>query len=185
MSKKKIILIVSVVIIIVLAAGSSAFFVKSGISKNTITASNVKIDVVMTEEKNGSTVVVSGKTPIVPGSNVSRIARVKNTGKEDAWVRVYLSVSDGNREMSVHDFGYVEVDGINTTSWTEKDGYYYYDRPLASGETSDPLFDELRFADDMGNSYAGSNLSFNVNGEGTQVKHNGDSALDAQGWPGN
>ena len=72
---------------------------------------------------------------------------------------------------------------INTEKWTEKDGWYYYNEKLAPGEATEPLFTEVSFAAEMDNVYQESKLKLDIMANGTQTAHNGETVLQAAGWP--
>lgn len=72
---------------------------------------------------------------------------------------------------------------LNTEKWTEKDGYYYYNAALEPGQTTEPLFTAVHFAETMSNMYQESRAILQVNAFATQTAHNGTTALEAAGWP--
>lgn len=185
MKKKR---IISIAIITTLLLGIVAFAtvittVVSDVSKNRINASNVEVELVMLEEGEEGRVPAPDNTPVLPGVTRSRIAMVKNTGKEPAWVRVDALVDAPNGKENIEEFGYIELGNINDKNWAHKDGYWYYDKILNPGETTEELFTEISFTDDITDRYQGHELNVYIVAEGTQSKHNGSTALDAQGWP--
>ena len=121
---------------------------------------------------------------VMPGSDVSKIVTVTNTGGQPAWVRVSLDKAielaqgvEGEADLSL-----VTCD-LNTESWTEKDGYYYYNAALEPGQTTEPLFTAVHFAETMSNMCEESLAILQVNAFATQTAHNGATALEAAGWP--
>ena len=54
--------------------------------------------------------------------------------------------------------------------------------PLRGGKTSDELFDEIKFSEEMGNIYKGSTIYVNIVFEVVQASNNGTNALEAVGW---
>ena len=70
-----------------------------------------------------------------------------------------------------------------TENWTEKDGWYYYNEALQPGESTKPLFTTVVFAPSMDNLYRNAQATVVVDVEATQFVHNGQSALEAAGWP--
>lgn len=59
------------------------------------------------------------------------------------------------------------------TDWTYLDGYYYYNRALAPGETTVPLFTTVTFAPEMGNEYQNSTAYVEVKVGAVQADNNG------------
>ena len=91
--KKKITAIFLCVALVAIAivGASLAYFTDTDKETNTFTVGNVKIDLIEQQHgENGPVPFVQGKT-LVPGKSndgnaVSKIATVKNTGENDAWV---------------------------------------------------------------------------------------------------
>ncbi len=72
---------------------------------------------------------------------------------------------------------------FNTDDWTYRGGYYYYDKPLAPGEETPPLFTTVTFSSSMDEMWENAKVTVNVTVYGVQSENNGESALDAGGWP--
>ena len=184
--KRKITITAALIGALALACGVAAFFsMTSDISKNTIKSSNLKVDLVIFEEVDGEEVPATGEVTIIPGDDVSRIARVKNTGDEEAWVRVSVQlIKDG--EISHYAGGSsVALDGRNE-KWDFKDGdedHLYYKDPLKPGEMTEPIFRGVEINEEVGTDFDGTNLK--VDAEGTQVKNNGSTVEEAKGWTTN
>ena len=185
MNKKRIASIAVVAGILAVAVVFAARVV-SDISESTVNARNLKIKVVMSEENGGTEGPVSGETVIIPGAEVSRIARVRNTGAEDAWVRAKANLYVNGDSVLAKDNSYITLKGENTTDWTwrEEEGYWYLNEPLKAGATSEVIFTGLKVTEeDLDESFSGANLK--VEAEGTQVKNNGSTVFEANGWTSN
>lgn len=72
---------------------------------------------------------------------------------------------------------------LNTTDWTEKDGYYYYKEALKPGEVTAPIFTAVTFKPEMGNEYQNATATVDVSAQAVQTANNGDTVMDAKGWP--
>ena len=70
----------------------------------------------------------------------------------------------------------------STNHWTEKDGYYYYTKPLKPGEVTAPIFTAVTFNADMGNEYQNATATVDVFAQAVQTANNGATVMDAQGW---
>ena len=68
---------------------------------------------------------------IKPGDVITKDVKIRNTGKDDCYVRVRSLFSDSDMEK------YCTVN-YNTTDFTynKNDGYYYYKKVLKKGETT-------------------------------------------------
>lgn len=184
--KRKILIIAILIICLAgLTGGTIAYFTAEDTATNVITAGNLSIELVETAlDAEGETVPFRDVVGVVPGSQVSKIVRVKNTGDAAAYVRVHVETviylaegKDGQVDLSL-----VTVD-INTESWTEKDGYYYCNTVVQPGELTPPLFTKVSFDAGMDNRYTESTVKLIVHAQATQWKNNGQSALEASGWP--
>ena len=71
----------------------------------------------------------------------------------------------------------------NTADWTEKDGYYYYNKVLKPGEVTAPVCTAVSFHADMSNAYQNATATIDIFAQATQSANNGNTAMDAQGWP--
>lgn len=181
MKRKLLILSVLAICIATLAAGTLAYFTSEGKAHNVITTGGVEITVQewADEEKTKPFEDVTG---IMPGMTVTKIAEIKNTGASDAWVRVKVEKNIKLQGEGTPDTALVELT-INTTDWTEKDGYFYYTKALKPGEVTAPIFTAVTFKADMGNEYQNATATVDVSAQAVQTANNGDTVMDAKGWP--
>lgn len=185
--KQKLLTLSAVIIVVALSAyGSVAYFTAEDTARNVITAGKLKIELQekMLTSDGEKTVPFEDRLGVMPGSEVSKIVEVKNTGGQDAWVRVSVNkaieLAEGVEDEV--DLSLISFD-LNTDYWTEKDGFYYYTAKLAPGHTTEPLFTAVTFAKTMSNQYQNSKAILTVNTYATQTVHNGNTALEAAGWP--
>ena len=169
----------------IVASGTLAYFTAQETAHNVITTSGVAIQLHEFSDNGGD-----GLTPwkdvegVMPGAEISKIVTVENTGASAAWVRVSVTktITLARGVQGTPDPSLLELN-INTTDWTEQGGYYYYNHSLLPGETTKPLFTTVTFAPEMGNEYQGSTAQIDVKADAVQVANNGDTVLDATGWP--
>lgn len=187
MSKKRIFVIALLVCCLaIVATGSLAYFTASEQAHNVITSGNIDIELQeLTDQtdENGDPVPFEGPVAVMPGSQVSKIVQVANTGDNAAWVRVSVvtAIQMADAEAAA-DLSLVTLD-LNTEAWTEQDGFYYYNEALKPGETTAPLFSSVTFDLSMGNEYQNSVATIDVKADAVQVANNGETVLDAAGWP--
>ena len=181
MKRKLLILSVLVICVATLAAGTLAYFTSEGTAHNVITTGGVDITLQEWADE-GKTKPFEDLTGIMPGMTVTKIAEIKNTGASEAWVRVKV-------EKNIRLAGEGEVNPdlveltIDTADWTEKDGYYYYNKALKPGEVTAPIFSAVTFNASMGNEYQNATATVDVYAQAVQTANNGETALNAQGWP--
>ena len=186
MNKRRILIIALVLVLAaVLATGSVAYFTAEDRAHSVIASGGV--DIVVNEWADTEKTEKFPEGPIenvVPAMEVTKIAEVLNTGGAEAWIRVRAdkAVTLAGQEQPTGDPAYVLLD-TDTASWTEKDGWYYYSKPLAPGETTAPLFTTVTFDPKMDNSYMDSSVTIDVVAQAVQTANNGSSALEAAGWP--
>lgn len=171
------------------ATGTLAYFTSEDTATNVITAGDIEIELqemALSEDEETIVPFKNNQIGIMPGTEVSKIVSVKNSGSQSAYVRIKLDkaivLEDGSSEDV--DLSLIEYD-INQSDWTEKDGYYYYNLKLLPGETSSPLFTKLIFSEAMDNKYEKSTAKISINAEAAQSANNADSVLEAAGWPEN
>lgn len=139
MSKRKILLLAAMLCMIAILAvgGTLAYFTADDSATNTFTVGNVAID--LTEPKwdeQGS----EDAPEVYPGEALAKDPTVENTGANPCFVRVQVT----NLDQFVATYGadamidlrYIKdgvyQDGYNTDDWTYYEGYYYYNKVLAT-----------------------------------------------------
>ena len=126
----------------------------------------------------------------MPGTTVSKIVSVRNL-EETAWIRMNYSITVYDAAGNVMDISAEELARVITitpdsTKWIYQDGWYYYNTALATGEYTEPLFEEVAFSGPyMDNKYQLSTVVIDVNAQAVQHVHNGDNVMAALGWPQN
>ncbi len=185
--KRKLLTVALAVSCLSLAAyGTTAYFTAEDTAVNVITAGNVRIELQETAilEEGGDPVPFEDVIGVMPGGEASKIVEVKNTGDKTAYIRIRVE-----KELTLAEGAAGETDpgliglNIDTESWTEKDGYFYYNEPLAAGETTRPLFTAVSFSREMSDLYQNSKTAITVKVNAVQADNNGNSALEAAGWP--
>ena len=181
MKRKLLILSVLAICIATLAAGTLAYFTSEGKAHNVITTGGVEITVQEWADE-GKTKPFEDLTGVMPNTTVTKIAEIKNTGASDAWVRVKVEKNIKLQGEGTPDTSLVELT-LNTADWTEKDGYYYYTKVLKPGEVTVPVFTAVTFNAAMGNEYQNATATVDVAAQAVQTANNGDTVMDAKGWP--
>lgn len=188
--KKKLALALALAVCVLAAVGATlAYFTARYRTTNVITTGTISITINETELNGDNEEVdyVNPKSGIMPGMTVSKIVRVANTGTAEAWLRAAVQITitgaDGNplpTELTVGGEKKPVVSFTPGKNWElREDGYYYYSDKLAPAAESDPLFESLRFAPEMGNEYQGCSVSVVITSEAVQTKNND----DAEGFP--
>ena len=182
--KKRVALIAAIVCCIAMvAAGSLAYFNAQETAKNVITTGALKM-VLHDETTDGKPFPEDGISGVVPATTVDKKVYVENVGNVDMYVRIALDkvITPAKGTQAELDFSNITLD-IDSSKWTEKDGYYYYNRALKPGEKTEPLFTKVSFGAELGNDYMDAKVVIDVDAQAVQSKNNTDSALDAKGWP--
>lgn len=165
-----------------------AYFNTADTARNVITSGNIKIQLQETALVDDSEIPFEESQDVynvMPGQEVSKIVRVENTGDNPAYIRISvdkaIQLAEGTQGDPDTDLISIDYDSRN---WTPgNDGYYYYNKPLAAGATTEPLFRNVIFDPTMGNMYQDSKAVIKVSAQATQVKNNGATVFDAKGWP--
>ena len=92
MSKRRIFVIALLVCCLaVMASGSVAYFTASETAHNVISSGSIAIDLQeLTDQvdENGDPIPFEDATGVMPGTEVSKIVQVENTGDNAVWVRI-------------------------------------------------------------------------------------------------
>lgn len=188
--KKRIFAVAAVLICLsVLASTTIAYFTDTDIARNVITSGGIDIRIVEQQLVDGKLVdYPSEPIPVMPAATVSKIVSVQNMD-ETAWIRANYIVTvydmDGNEmDVSADELEKVIMIDPDGTNWTEKDGWWYYNTVIASGETTKPLFEEVVFSGPyMDNKYQDCTVEIIVTAQGVQQANNGSTVMEALGWP--
>ena len=168
--------------------GTLAYFTHEDTATNVITSGNIKIELQETAITEDGQIVEFEQSQdrfnVMPAQSVSKIVKVQNTGDNDAYIRIAIDKAINLAEgvEGTPDTDLISMD-FDYDNWTLKDGYYYYNKPLAPGETTKALFNNVKFDPAMDNMYQNSTAIINVDAQATQVKNNGTDVFTAAGWP--
>ena len=185
MRKRTILTIAAIVAMLALMIGGSvAYFSAEEKTQNVITTGGVDIELKEWADADKTTAFpTDGVDGVTPGTEITKIVEVTNTGASPAWIRVKAEKAIALAKADIQpDLTLVELD-LNTRDWTEQDGWYYYNRILAPEETTVPLFTAVTFSNAMGNEYQNSTATVAVTAQAVQSANNGGSATEAVGWP--
>lgn len=181
MKRKLLILSLLVILAALTAAGTLAYYTDSARTHNVITSGKVNIDLLEWADE-ARTKPFKDKQGVMPGTKVTKIVEVKNTGTGAAFLRLYVEKNVYGADEERKDSELVSLN-FNDTDWTYSDGYYYYNRPLEPGKTTEPLFTTVTFDPLMGNEYQNATAHVKVIAYAVQSANNGDSPQAAKGWP--
>lgn len=172
-------------------SGTLAYFTAKDTAHNIITSGGVNIEIVEKTIGEDGTIhdfPEEGLDGAMPGEKISKIVSVKNTGKNEAWIRVYVetSITGSNGEelpTEIEGAGPVITYNVDDSWVYDQDGYYYYTKPVAAGESTSVLFDTVTFSPQMGNMYQNCETNIEISAQAVQTANNGATVMDALGWP--
>ena len=183
MKRKLLIAILVVLVLGVSVAGTLAYFTQQETAHNVITTGSIQIELIEKAIKDGKEVDFKDVDGIVPGDEASKIVKVKNTGNNDAFIRLSVKKGIELAQSGTPDLNLITID-FNTDDWTDgRDGYWYYNKVLKPGETTKPLFTTVKFDPQMDDQYQNCKVMVDVAAQAVQTANNGDSARTAAGWP--
>lgn len=183
MKRKLLIVSVVAICIAILAAGSLAYFTAEGKAHNVITTGGVEIALEEWADEDMTKPYNKEAVSVMPGTKVTKIVQVKNTGASDAWVRVKVEKKiERKTEVGEIDPNLVELD-LDTEKWEYKDGFYYYKEVLKPNETTKPILRSVEFKPAMDNVYQNAQISVDISAQAVQYANNGPTVMAAQGWP--
>lgn len=185
MKKKLLVCAIIALCLSIIAYGTTAYFTYEGKATNIITTSGVEVMIEeLSLDDNSELIPFVNVVGVMPSTEVSKIVVINNSGEQPVWVRVSVekAVSLAEGVIGSADLSLISLD-LNTSDWTETDGYYYYNKKLDPGETTAPLFTKVAFSKEMGNMYQNSVCVIDIIAQATQTANNGSSVFEALGWP--
>ncbi len=182
--KKKLTIISLCLLLCIGFFSSVAYLIRTIDTDNVITFGNLKLQLInKTLDSNGKEVDVDKLEEKLSAASLSRRIRVKNICDNDMYVRVKVKLNGKKGDESFPVDVYADCN-YNRADWQEKDGWWYYNSVLSSGKETENLLDTIEFnLNNLTSKYSGSKIIFNVEAQAVQSKNNGDSALNAEGWP--
>lgn len=166
----------------VLATGTLAYFTAEETAQNVITMGSLKMELV---ELNADGQPWTDVENIVPGMEVTKKAYVENNGSVDFYTRVKITtryVNEQGKKLPELNTGLVELN-LSEDWKLDEDGFYYYTESVKPGEETEPLFTTVTFSTEMGNEYQNVKVIIDLDAQAVQSRNNGESALEATGWP--
>lgn len=188
--KRKILYIAAVVMALSLIAGGTlAYFTVDDTARNVITSGGVKIELVEQQLVDGDLQPYPNEPiAILPATTVSKIVTVRGV-EQAAWVRARYTVTalDAAGEpldVSASKLKTAVVIEPDSENWIYSDGWWYCRAAVSAGESTQALFDEVCFsATGMDNAFQGGSVTVDVTVQAVQQANNGETVLDAAGWP--
>ena len=189
MKKRTFAFAVVIICLSILASTTLAYFTDTAIARNVITSAGVGIEVVEQQLVDGK-LEEYHKQPIkiMPTSIVSKIVSVRNL-EQEAWIRLSYTVTVYDAESKVMNIPAEELEKViiieaDSSNWTEKDGWWYCNDAIGTGEMTMPIFEEVAFSGpNMDNKYQGCTAVIDVTAQAVQKANNSDTVLEALGWP--
>ncbi len=146
MKKRTLILVLSVAVIAAGAIGATiAYFSdQTEPANNVFTVGNVGIT--LTEPAwLASGGGYENSTNVYPGEKLAKDPTVTNTGDNPCMVRIKVDKSAD----------WITLEGLDTANWKANGDYYYYLKPLASGDNTTALFQGIGIPTDVTNADSG------------------------------
>lgn len=170
MSKKKIVsLCLALALMVTLCVGGTlAYFTDTDDATNTFTVGNV--DITLTEP-NWTSTGSEDAPEVYPGEALAKDPTVTNDGANPCFVRIEVEGLDclGNAGMISYRTDYVT--GNLGDNWVKgTDGYFYYNKVLEVGATTDALFDQIVMPTGLTNGDATTAYNVKVTAEAVQAQ---------------
>lgn len=188
MKKKIFAAAVIIICLSIMASATLAYYTAEDTAHNVITTDQVTV--VIEEWQEGAdgqwTAYPDEPITVLPATTVSKIVTVKNV-HADSYIRAKFDIQlykDGQPVDYPTDVITVEVD---TERWGRKTGdgtWYYYTDALEAGDITVPFITAVVFdGPGMTNEYQNCTVEIIVTAQAVQTANNGNSALEALGWP--
>lgn len=157
--KKVLAMILVICLAMAIGVGATLAYLKDDASvTNVFTVGNVTIE--LTEPKWEETGKEEAKE-VYGGEALAKDPTVKNVGANPCFVRISVTGLDclGNAGMIEYKTDYV-LNALGNNWVKHTDGYFYYTKVLAVGETTDALFDQIVIPTGVTN--ANGNVEYNI-----------------------
>ena len=189
MKKRIFALAVVLICLSILASTTLAYFTDVDTARNVITSDGIDISIEEWQETpDGLIPYPSQPIMVMPGVSVSKIVTVCNQDAQ-SFVRAKLELSlkdSAGKEMEIASETMEKIIHLtmNAQHWMEKDGWWYYGTVVNTGEATKPLMTGVSFDGfNITNEYQNCTLEIYVYAQAVQAANNGDTVLDAAGWP--
>lgn len=149
--------------------GTLAYFTDEKEATNTFTVGNVKIELT---EPNWDASGSEDAPEVYPGEALKKDPTVKNIGANPCFVRISVTGWDSLAPAGDITYRTDYVADALGTDWVENeaDGYFYYSKVLAAGETTDALFDQIVIPTDLENGDGTTKYDLVVKAEAVQAQ---------------
>ncbi len=191
--KSKMLLIAMVVACAAIAtSGSYAYFVTQDRVHNVITTDSVKIEVEHWLETNEGLIPDPAEPiQVMPGITVKKVVTVKNKEAESyirAKYELLMKDAEGRIiELTSEELGEKVQFVMNQTDWvrkTDDSEWWYYKHGVATDASTNPMFTGISFdGANITNEYQNCTVEMKVKAQAVQIANNGNSAVEATGWP--
>ncbi|MBR2782737.1 MAG: hypothetical protein IKD93_00845 [Firmicutes bacterium] len=183
--KKAIAALIALICLLAFVLSTLSYFTAEQRTRNYITTGEVAIEVhEYADDGMTQPFPAEGVSGVMPGDSVTKIVVVENTGSSPAWVRIGVdkSITLAEGVEGTPDTSLILLD-LDTSGWTEQDGWYYYNTALEPGQTTPPLFRHVQFDASMDSLYRNSKAEVTVTAQAVQTANNDGPAQAALGWP--
>lgn len=180
--KRKVLVMAAVIALMTLFSRSTlAYYTVTGIATNVVTFGSFGMEI--QESTAIGTPFPAEGVRVLPGETVSKEVAVRNVCSQPFWLRVQLVKGSDQESLSADDV--LQILDLNEVQWTEHQGYYYYNRILNPGETTEKLFTKVKISGaHVDQSNIGAELTLTVKAYAVQSENNpAEHPWEASGWP--
>ena len=186
MKKKLVLSLAAAALVGTLAVGGTlAWFTDTETATNVVTTGNVDIawfegdgnvEKKITDKYTG--IQFGTETPVTPGQNLDKEARIKNEGKNAAYIRAKIVFLEGENEISKPE--YMDIIGRNS-NWEEgDDGYYYYKDIVTPGNWTEKIMTDITIDPAKANNENFADKEVRLDAEAIQSDNLGDNVTSCK-----
>jgi len=189
MKKKIFAMAVMLICISILASTTLAYFTDVETARNVITSDGIDIAIEEWQETPAGLIPYpSQPITVMPGISVSKIVTVRNQDAQSfVRAKLVLTLKDATgKEMEITSETMEKIIHLtmNAQHWMEKDGWWYYGSVVNTGEATKPLMTGVSFDGfNITNEYQKCTLEIRVYAQAVQAANNGNTVMEAAGWP--
>jgi len=175
-------LLIAVILLGLIGGGTLAYNRREARYQNIISAGDIDIELYNMISKNEK-MPEKGIFSVLANINYPNLVWVRNVCEYPAYIRIKITKECTDKEGNTLDSTKM-TPNFNTKDWTysEDDGYYYYNHILDGFAESEPLYESIYFDRSIDNTYKTATLDVHILVEAVQSDNNGESVFDAEGW---
>ncbi len=175
-------LLLAIILIGIIGGGTLAYVTREARTENIITAGDIDVELFNMIDDN-TPMPENGINCVLANISYPNLVYAHNNCDFPEYIRMKVTKEVKDKDGTVLDASKF-VPNFNEEDWTysEEDGYYYYNHILQPRTNSEPLYTHIYFDKSINNTYKTAALDMHIIVEAVQSDNNGSNVFEAEGW---